>query len=158
MTRLPSLGPRGEGWVAVQGLLLVVAAVAGLLGPAWTGPLRVATSVVGACLIAGGGILALRGLRDLRDALTPLPYPRSDAELVETGVYRLVRHPIYGGLGLAAVGWGMLMASPAALVAAAVLWGFFELKSRREEAWLEGRFADYAAYRARTRRLIPWIG
>lgn len=158
MTRLPSLGPRGEGWVAIQGLLLVVTAVAGLLGPSWTGSIRVATSVTGICLITGGGVLAIRGLRDLRDALTPLPYPRADAELVETGVYRLVRHPIYGGLVLAAVGWGLLMASPAALVAAVVLWGFFELKSRREEAWLEGRFAGYAAYRARTRRLIPWIG
>jgi len=158
MTRLPSLGPRGEGWVAIQGLLLVTTAVAGLLGPAWAGQLRVATSVVGAILIAGGLVLAARGLRDLRDALTPLPYPRDDAELVETGVYRLVRHPIYGGLVLAAVGWGLLMASPAALVAAIGLWGFFELKSRREEAWLEGRFVGYASYRARTRRLIPWIG
>jgi protein-S-isoprenylcysteine O-methyltransferase Ste14 len=94
MTRLPSLGPRGEGWVAIQGVLLVIAAAAGLLGPAWTGPLRVATSVAGVGLVAAGGALAVRGLRDLRDALTPLPYPRADAELVETGVYRLVRHPI----------------------------------------------------------------
>lgn len=158
MMRLPSLGPRGEGWVVIQGLLLVITAVAGFLGPSWAGPFRVATSVAGVCLVTGGMVLAIRGLRDLRDALTPLPYPRADAELVETGVYRLVRHPIYGGLVFAAVGWGLLMASPAALVASALLLGFFELKSRREEAWLEGRFAGYAAYRARTRRLIPWIG
>jgi protein-S-isoprenylcysteine O-methyltransferase Ste14 len=38
-----------------------------------------------------------------------------------------------------------------------VLLLFFDLKRRREEAWLEARFADYAAYRARTRRLIPWV-
>ena len=158
MTRLPSLGPRGEGWVAVQGLLLAIAAAAGLLGPSWSGAIRVATSVVGVILIVGGGVLAARGMRDLRDALTPLPYPRADAELVENGVYALVRHPIYGGLVLAAVGWGLLTASPAALVASVALLGFFELKSRREEAWLERRFAGYAAYRGRTRRLIPWIG
>ena len=158
MTRLPSLGPRGEGWVAIQALLLAITVVTGLLGPAWAGPIRIATSLLGAVLIAGGLLLAARGLRDLRDALTPLPYPRANAELVETGVYRLVRHPIYGGLVLAAVGLGLLTASPASIVSAFALWGFFELKSRREEAWLEARFAGYAAYRARTRRLIPWIG
>ncbi len=158
MTRLPSLGPRGEGWVAIQGLLLAISAAAGFFGPSWADGTRVATTIVGAVLIAGGLILAVRGTLDLRDALTPLPYPRPDAELVETGVYALVRHPIYGGLVLAAAGWGLLTASPAALVAGVLLLGFFELKSRREEAWLEQRFTGYAAYRARTRRLIPWIG
>ncbi len=48
-----------------------------------------------------------------------------------------VRHPIYGGLVLASLGWGLLTASPATIGAAIVLLGFFELKSRREEAWLE---------------------
>ena len=158
MTRLPALGPRGEGWVAIQGLLLVITALAGLLGPAWSGPIRVATSVAGAALIAAGGVLATRGLYDLRAALTALPYPRADADLVQTGVYALVRHPIYGGIVVAAVGWGLLAASPAALLASVALFGFFQLKSRREEIWLGDRFAGYAAYRARTRRLIPWIG
>ena len=158
MTRLPSLGPRGEGWVAIQGILLVAIALAGLLGPAWVGGFRVATSIGGALLIAAGCLLALRGTRDLRGALTPLPYPRPDAELVQTGAYALVRHPIYGGLVLMAAGWGMLTASPAALGGAAALLAFFELKSRREEVWLDARFTAYAAYRTRTRRIIPWIG
>ena len=158
VTRLPSLGPRGEGWVAIQGVLLVTTAAAGWLGPAWEGWPRVITSVAGSALIAAGLWLAFRGIRDLRDALTPLPYPRPEAELVEVGVYRLVRHPIYGGLVIAGVGWGLLTASPAAMAAAILLLAFFELKSRREEAWLEARFPGYAAYRARTRRLIPWVG
>ena len=158
MTRLPALGARGEGWVAIQGVLLLATAAAGLLGPAWDGVPRLLTSIAGAALIAGGLRLAVRGIRDLRDALTPLPYPRPGAELVETGVYALVRHPIYGGLVIAGVGWGLLTASPPAIGAALVLLGFFELKSRREEAWLEVRFPGYAAYRARTRRLIPWVG
>ena len=34
-TRLPSLGPRGEGWVAIQVVLFVLLAVAGSAGPAW---------------------------------------------------------------------------------------------------------------------------
>jgi protein-S-isoprenylcysteine O-methyltransferase Ste14 len=158
VSRLPSLGPKGEGWVVIQGVLLLAVAVAGLLGPAWTGIPRIVTSIIGLGAVAAGLVLAVRGLRDLGSNLTPLPHPRDQADLVVTGVYGLVRHPIYGGLIIGAVGWGLLTASPAALLAAFALWGFFELKSRREEAWLDARYADYPAYRARTRRLIPWIG
>ena len=157
MTRLPTLGPRGEGWVLIQGVLLVVVAAAGWsLGPDWSGPLRLAGIVVGIVLITGGIALAVRGAVDLGGALTPLPRPRDDAELVETGAYAFVRHPIYGGLILAAFGWAIVQASIVAVALAVVLAAFLRVKSMREEAWLEQRFPAYAAYRARTRRLIPW--
>jgi len=57
VTRLPALGPRGEGWVAIQGILLAAVAVGGLTGPAWSGPLRIVTSLLGVALVAGGGFL-----------------------------------------------------------------------------------------------------
>lgn len=156
-TRVPALGPRGEGWVVLQGLLLAAEAAAGLAGPAWDGPARVASTVAGLALAAAGGALAVAGLRDLGEALTPLPHPRADADLVAHGAYRLVRHPIYGGLVLGATGFGLLTASPAALGGAAVLLGFFTLKSMREEAWLVARHPGYAAYRRGRRRLVPLV-
>ena len=64
---------------------------------------------------------------------------------------------MYGGAIIAAVGWGLAMASPLALAGALVLAGFFDLKSRREEAWLVEEFAGYVDYQRRTRRLIPWL-
>ena len=154
---LPDLGPRGEGYVAIQVVLFVAIALAGLLGPAWSGPVRVATDTLGGVLIVGGGVLALRGVLDLGDSLTVVPRPRDRSTLVQRGAYALVRHPIYGGLVLAAVGWGLATASPLAIAAGLVLGVFFDLKSRREEGWLEERYADYPAYRSRTRRLIPWL-
>jgi len=155
---MPSLGSRGEGWVLIQGVLLVLVAAAGWsLGPDWSGPARIVGVVVGIALIAGGIVLAVRGVADLGRAMTPLPRPREDAELVETGVYALVRHPIYGGLMLAAFGWAVAKASIVAVVLAAGLATFFQLKSTREERWLELRYPGYAAYRARTRRFIPWL-
>jgi protein-S-isoprenylcysteine O-methyltransferase Ste14 len=105
----------------------------------------------------GGALLAARGLLDLGRNLTPVPRPRDDAQLVETGIYALVRHPIYGGIIVAAVGWGALSASPAALLLAGLLAVFFDLKSRREEAWLAAHYTGYLTYVSRTRRFIPWL-
>ena len=157
MTRLPALGPRGEGWVVLQVVLLGVIGLGGLLGPVWDGPARLASVAAGVVLLVAGAVLVGRGTRDLRDNLTPLPHPRDGATLVEDGVYRHVRHPIYGGIVLGSAGWALATASGVGLGIALAAAVFFTLKSRREEAWLEARFPGYAAYRARTRRLIPWL-
>ncbi|MGO9178025.1 MAG: hypothetical protein ACLQHS_01950 [Candidatus Limnocylindrales bacterium] len=70
---LPYLGPRGEGWAVLQGVILVAVFGAGILGPAWSGPARLALGVGGAALIATGGTLAVRGVVDLGDNLTVVP-------------------------------------------------------------------------------------
>jgi protein-S-isoprenylcysteine O-methyltransferase Ste14 len=155
--RLPDLGPRGEGWVAIQLVLFAAIAAAGLAGPAWSGGLRALGAALGLGLIAAGGLLSFRGMVDLRENLTPFPRPQANARLVSGGAYGLVRHPIYGGLIIAAGGWGLATASPAALLGAFVLAGFFTLKSMREEAWLLDKVEGYEAYRRRTRRLLPWL-
>jgi protein-S-isoprenylcysteine O-methyltransferase Ste14 len=157
MSRLPDLGPRGEGWVAIQGVLLVAVAASGLLLPAWDGQARVLTTVAGVTLIVAGLLLAIAAQRDLGRSLTIMPRPRADGALVETGVYGRARHPIYGGLVLAAFGWGLVGASAVTLLLAAVLLGFFFLKSTREEAWLADRFPGYPAYRRRTKRFVPFV-
>jgi protein-S-isoprenylcysteine O-methyltransferase Ste14 len=154
---LPDLGGRGEGWFAIQVALFVAIAAAGSLGPAWGGSPRVAALAFGAALAVSGGLLAIRGVLDLRENLTPFPKPLPGARLVDTGAYGLARHPIYGGLILGALGWGLATASPVALILAAALALFFDLKSRREEMWLAEQFDGYDAYRLRTRRLLPWV-
>jgi protein-S-isoprenylcysteine O-methyltransferase Ste14 len=155
--QLPALGPRGEGWFALQTVLFALIAAAGLFGPAWYGIARTVAAIVGALLMGCGGVLGVRGVLDLRENLTVFPRPIEGARLVDTGAYALVRHPIYGGLIVAAAGWGLVSASPLALAGAALLAVFFALKSRREEAWLVEEVPGYAAYRERTRRLIPWL-
>jgi len=158
MTALPSLGPRGEGWVVLQLALLALVALAGLVGgDAWSGTPATLTTLGGLLLMGLGALLVGKGLLDLGRNLTPVPRPRDDAELVATGSYATVRHPIYGGLIATAFGWGLVSASPPALLLALVLAAFFELKSRREEAWLTERYADYEDYMEQTRRFFPGL-
>jgi protein-S-isoprenylcysteine O-methyltransferase Ste14 len=120
-------------------------------GAAW--PLRAVGIAVEVC----GAVLGVLGVRGLGSSFTPFPRPREHAGLRRDGIYRLVRHPIYGGVVLFVLGWS-LCHSPLALVPTALLAGVFELKSRREEVWLTERYPEYADYRAATgRRFIPWL-
>ncbi len=156
-TRLPALGSRGEGWVALQGALLALVFLAGLAGPAWAGPGLAVARVVGVALVALGVTIAVLGMVGLRENLTPVPRPIAGGSLVDHGIYGIVRHPIYTGIIAAAFGWGLLTASPAALVAASLLGVFFDVKARREEAWLVAAYPEYAAYRRRVRKLVPLL-
>jgi protein-S-isoprenylcysteine O-methyltransferase Ste14 len=156
---IPSLGSRGEGWVALQFTCLALVVAGGLLpGTGIAGDPGVRWVVAGVLLfggiaLAGWGVAALRQAR----ALTALPYPLAAGVLVETGAYRLARHPIYGGLILTAAGWAAVTASVPAAVATAVLAITLDLKRRREEAWLREHYPAYRSYQARTRALIPGL-
>jgi protein-S-isoprenylcysteine O-methyltransferase Ste14 len=159
-SRFPALGPRGEGWVVAQFALFAIVAIGGLrdlIGDGSLTPWGPAVSVIGIAAIVVGGGVAGRGIWDLRSKLTPFPKPISGAPLVESGAYRLIRHPIFSGLELAAIGWGLVTGSIVAMGAAGLLFLLLAAKSRREEVWLIAMHPGYGAYQRRTKRLIPWI-
>src|SRR5687767_9742461 len=135
-SRLPELGARGGGWVAAQFVLLAAIALSALVGVGWGGSLEVVAIVVGVALMALGGILVVLGGVHLGSSLTPFPAPRIGGELSAGGVYALARHPMYGGGILVALGWSVLFGSVVGVILTLALAVFFELKARREEAWL----------------------
>jgi protein-S-isoprenylcysteine O-methyltransferase Ste14 len=146
---------RGEGWVIGQMALLlaIVLAPPDLASlPRLPDRLRLVGLALGVC----GGIVAALGARQLGSNLTPFPRPKPDSELVEGGIYGRVRHPIYSGILLGAIGYALLRASLPSLLLSAALGVFFEQKARHEERWLEARYPGYAAYRERVRgRILP---
>jgi protein-S-isoprenylcysteine O-methyltransferase Ste14 len=152
----PSLGPRGEGWVIGQLVLIALVVIAP--SSAWPGPLAgLAASVGGPIAAAGLFIVVLGALTLSAQNVTALPRPRRGARLIETGTYRIVRHPIYVGLALFAIGFALARTSTLGLVAAAVLLVWLDRKARYEESLLAERFPGYAAYARRTKRFIPGI-
>jgi protein-S-isoprenylcysteine O-methyltransferase Ste14 len=154
-------GARGEWYVVVQMLLIALV----LLGPrtlpgwpVWEPPYGWIATGAGAVLAVAGGALAAAGLFGLGQSnLTALPYPKDEATLVETGPYAIVRHPIYSGLVFGALGLGLFVHGWLTIGYATALFAFFDVKSRREERWLTERFPEYAEYRRRVRKLVPWV-
>lgn len=82
---------------------------------------------------------------------------KDDPELVTSGPYRFVRHPIYSGILLAALG-SALAANLFWLIAAGVLAVYFSYSAVAEERLMSSSFpAVYPGYRARTKMLIPFV-
>ncbi|MBA3413486.1 MAG: isoprenylcysteine carboxylmethyltransferase family protein [Actinobacteria bacterium] len=157
-SRLPSLGSRGEGWVAAQLVLIAGIVLAGWWHVGWPESVALPGRILGILLAAAGFAGAFIAFRALGRSMTMLPKPRAGGRLVEHGPYRLVRHPLYGAGLVVFLGYSLGRGSWLALALTGVLAVLWDLKASREEVWLEERYPGYAGYRRRTpRRLLPWL-
>ncbi len=110
----------------------------------------------GALMVAGGLAFMVWARRHLGRNWSSRVALKHDHELIRTGPYALVRHPIYSGLLLAilgtAIAFGQWLDALAFVFIAAAVWR----KSQLEERYLGEIFADdYARYRAQVPALIP---
>ena len=111
-------------------------------------------------LVIGLQVLALAVMAwarlSLAGAFAVTAEPRGEA-LVEVGPYRWVRHPQFAG-ALLLIGSAVLShISWLSLGTGLAVAGLVAVRIACEERLLRARFADYAAYAARTRRLVPLI-
>lgn len=101
--------------------------------------------------------LALVALIQLGKAATATPVPNKVGDLVITGLYRRVRHPIYTAI---LFGLFIVALNKQNLVALSV-WAFLALllyqKSKFEESLLRDKFSNYADYENSTGRFLPKI-
>lgn len=155
-----SLKDRGAWYVLIQGLLigLILFGPQGdSLLPLGINGLLVALQLMGYALAFAGLCIAAIAAFNLGKNLTPLPHPRDDGLLVQTGLYRYVRHPIYSGVILVALGWLLIYPNQLILLYVICLLIFFDLKTRKEEIWLSEKFPEYIHYQKRVKKLIPGL-
>jgi protein-S-isoprenylcysteine O-methyltransferase Ste14 len=109
-------------------------------------------------LASAGGLLALWALGSNRPGNFNIhPSPRAGGRLVQGGPYRWIRHPMYSAILLCGLACAWVAASPWAWAAEAVTVAVLTVKAGLEERWMLGAHPGYAAYRARTRRFVPWV-
>lgn len=160
---------RGEPWLtrlALYWLPLAVAFV--LLGPGeWYGhtwlregivPHTVPFFAIAFVLVVTGVALAIWSRVVLGRNWSSVVQIKRDHELIETGAYRYVRHPIYTGILLAFIGTAVKVGDVRGIFAVLIVFASFWRKLRMEERMLGETFGEvYSAYRRRTRALIPGL-
>jgi protein-S-isoprenylcysteine O-methyltransferase Ste14 len=83
---------------------------------------------------------------------------KEDHTLVRRGPYAIVRHPIYTGFLLAALGVGLIIGELRGLIGTAIVFIGFSLKYRTEESFMLENFGEqYATYQREVKALIPFI-
>jgi protein-S-isoprenylcysteine O-methyltransferase Ste14 len=83
---------------------------------------------------------------------------KQDHELIRTGPYAAVRHPIYSGLLLAILGTAIYAGEIRGLFALALAMVALKIKSMREEAFMQDEFGErYVQYRREVKSLVPFV-
>ena len=147
--------PLGVSWVLAQLVLFGVIFFAPVVDDS-VPPTLLAVPL--GLVVGGFGLgIALLAILQLGGSLSIFPRPVDGGSLVQNGVYALARHPIYTGVILSALGYSIVQWSWLALAVTLILGLFFDRKAAHEERMLGARYADYADYKARVKKLIPWV-
>jgi len=122
----------------------------------WMGwhELSIPVSVAGMVLMSAGIALTRIARRTLAQHFSIFLKADDDHELITTGVYSKVRHPLYTAELLIDLGAPLVTCTPEALVFLPLVFVLVQLRIRTEEKLLHERYPEYAAYVARTRALI----
>jgi protein-S-isoprenylcysteine O-methyltransferase Ste14 len=144
---------KSEGWLprfaALAGLLLLYCL---LLFPR-AAPDAASDGAALAFLVAGHVLCAVT-LLQLGRSFSVMPEAR---KLVTAGLYSRVRHPLYMAEAVATLGVFLQYRTLGAALLVAAQFAVQLWRMREEEKVLDAQFPEYAAYRARTARLIPGV-
>jgi len=83
---------------------------------------------------------------------------KQDHELITTGPYTMVRHPIYTGVLTGLLGTAIALSQVRGFIAFVLFFLAFWFKFRMEEKWMRSQFGEtYATYAHQTAALVPYL-
>ncbi|MEO8712440.1 MAG: isoprenylcysteine carboxylmethyltransferase family protein [Parafilimonas sp.] len=102
-----------------------------------------------------GIIISLASVVTLNKNLSPFPTPKQNAELIQSGIYKYIRHPIYSGILFFTFGFSIYSENTLRLLIFFMLLILFRFKGAYEEKLLQGKFSGYAAYKKAAGMFLP---
>ena len=148
--------PRGYFYVAVQFLLIALLFTAPRQDEPY-GSFSDLIGLAGVAVIALGAIILVTSFVRLGRSLTANPVPKDDGVLVTSGLYAKVRHPIYFGLLVLALGVVLDAGWWPQIIIALMLYFLLNIKAQFEEDLLRKKYPEYKAYALKTPRFFPRI-
>ncbi len=142
-----------QATLSTIGLLMMIGALLGMIGLGYA--LSPSLVVVALQICAGALMLWARltfGMRSFHASAQP-----TSGALVTRGPYAYIRHPIYAAICLFMWPPAIAHASSASVGLAVVLTAGAIIRMLCEESLLVVQYPDYAAYAARTKRMIPFV-
>ncbi|HVH71764.1 MAG TPA: isoprenylcysteine carboxylmethyltransferase family protein, partial [Candidatus Dormibacteraeota bacterium] len=111
---------------------------------------------IGVALTAAGIAVAFWARWHLATNWSGVVTLKEDHELIRTGPYRSIRHPIYTGILLALLGTAIDFEEVRGLLAVALAWLSFYIKARREKSFLRQEFGpSFTEHKRRTGMFLP---
>lgn len=113
--------------------------------------------IAGSFLVIVGIVIRVRGHMELNGAFSPYVGKSAEQELVQSGMYRNIRHPMYIGSILLYIGMPLILLPTWAWCFSAIGMVGILLRIRKEEAFLIEELVGYKEYTERTWRLLPFV-
>jgi protein-S-isoprenylcysteine O-methyltransferase Ste14 len=117
-----------------------------------------AAAVIGVSLTAAGVAFAIWARWHLGANWSAIVSIREEHELIRSGPYRRIRHPIYTGMLLAMAGTALVLGEVRGLLAFVITLLAFYAKARKEEVWLTREFGErFESHTKQTGMFLPKI-
>ena len=113
--------------------------------------------LIGIIFSIGGIIISLASVVALNKNLSAFPTPKKSAELIQSGIYKYIRHPIYSGILFFTFGFSMYSENTLRLLVFFVLLVLFMFKAAYEEKLLQHKFSNYGDYKKTSGMFLPKI-
>ena len=113
---------------------------------------------IGAAVTVGGLLFAVWARRHLGRNWSNAVTIKQGHELITTGPYALVRHPIYTGILTGFLGTAIALSQVRGVIGFVLIFVVLWAKLRREEEWMRSQFGEtYVSYVHQTSALVPYI-